>query len=54
MSKREHDWSADPWTRGCYAGFMPPGVLTMYGPALREPIGRVHWAGTEIAELYAG
>ena len=25
----------------------PPGVLTRYGPLLREPFGRVHWAGTE-------
>src|SRR5262249_52491956 len=40
----EHDWSADRWTRGCYAGFLPPGVLTQYGPAVREPIGRIHWA----------
>src|SRR5262249_22189913 len=50
----EYDWSADPWTRGCYAGFMPPGVLTNYGPALREPVGRIHWAGTETAEVWNG
>lgn len=50
----EHDWSADQWTRGCYAGFMPPGVLTGYGPALREPIGALHWAGTETAEVWNG
>ena len=50
----EHDWSAEPWTRGCYAGFMPPGVLTSYGPALRAPIGRIHWAGTETAEVNTG
>ncbi len=50
----EHDWSADPWTRGCYGGFMPPGVLTTYGPALREAIGRVHWAGTETADVSNG
>jgi monoamine oxidase len=50
----EYDWSSDPWTRGCYAGFMPPGVLTNYGPALREPVGRIHWAGTETAEVWNG
>jgi monoamine oxidase len=50
----EHDWSAEPWSRGCYAGFMAPGVLTSYGPALRAPIGRVHWAGTETAEVNTG
>lgn len=50
----EYDWSADPWTRGCYAGFMPPGVLTTYGPALKEPIGHIHWAGTETADVSTG
>lgn len=50
----ERDWSSDPWTRGCYAGFLPPGALTSYGPAIREPIGRIHWAGTETAEEWNG
>ena len=31
----------------------PPGVLTEFGPALREPCGRIHWAGTETsAKMY--
>ena len=50
----EHDWSEDPWTRGCPVGFMAPGVLSMYGPSLRAPIGRIHWAGTETAEVWNG
>ena len=50
----EKDWSAEPWTRGCPTGFMPPGVLTTFGPALREPVGRIHWAGTEVATEWAG
>jgi monoamine oxidase len=50
----ERDWSSDPWTRGCYAGFLSPGVLTDYGPALRPPVGRIHWAGTETAEVWNG
>lgn len=50
----EKDWSAEPWTRGCPTGFMPPGVLTTFGPALREPVGRIHWAGTESATEWAG
>jgi monoamine oxidase len=29
-------------------------VLTSYGPALRAPVGRVHWAGTETAEVNTG
>jgi monoamine oxidase len=50
----ERNWSADPWTRGCYAGYMPPGVWTDLGTALREPVGPLHWAGTETAETFNG
>lgn len=50
----DKDWLAEPWSGGCYEGFMPPGVMTSYGEVLREPAGRVHWAGTETAEVYAG
>ena len=31
-----------------------PGVLTRYGSLLRQPFGRVHWAGTETATLSHG
>ncbi len=50
----EHNWSDEVWTRGCYEGYLPPGVWTDYGPALRAPVGRVHWAGTETAEVFTG
>jgi monoamine oxidase len=50
----EHNWSQEPWTRGCYAGYMPPGVWSDFGSALREPIGRLHWAGTETSEIFTG
>ncbi len=50
----ELDWSAEQWTRGCYAGYLPPGVLTAYGDAIRAPIGRIHWAGTETATEWNG
>ena len=43
----EQNWLDEEFTRGCYHGFAPPGVYTSYGPALRAPIGRIHWAGTE-------
>jgi monoamine oxidase len=45
----EQDWAADEWSRGCYMAHMPPGVMTQYGRLLREPCGRIHWAGTETA-----
>jgi monoamine oxidase len=50
----EHNWSEEPWTRGCYEGYMPPGVWTDYGAALRAPVGRIHWAGTETSEVFMG
>lgn len=50
----EKSWADDPWARGCYAGIMPTGVLLDYGRALREPVGRVHWAGTETATRWPG
>jgi monoamine oxidase len=50
----EHNWSNEPWTRGCYAGYLPPGVWTDFGAALRAPVGRIHWAGTETAEIFTG
>ncbi|GAB3441997.1 flavin monoamine oxidase family protein [Actinophytocola sediminis] len=43
----EQNWLDEEFTRGCYHGYAPPGTLTAYGPALRAPIGRIHWAGTE-------
>jgi monoamine oxidase len=50
----ERDWSDEVWTRGCYTGFAPPGVLLDYGERLRRPVGRVHWAGTETATIWTG
>jgi monoamine oxidase len=50
----ERDWSAEEWTRGCYGAHLAPGTWTQFGTALREPVGCVHWAGTETASLWAG
>ncbi len=50
----EHVWAEEEYTRGCYAGYMPPGVWTSYGEALRASIGRLCWAGTETATVWNG
>jgi monoamine oxidase len=50
----ETDWSAQEWTRGCYAAHFAPGVWTGYGEALRAPVGKLHWAGTESATTWIG
>ncbi len=50
----ERDWTAEPLSRGCYGGYLPPGVWTSYGEHLRAPIGPLHWAGAELATMWAG
>jgi monoamine oxidase len=50
----ERSWAEEEWTRGCYGCYMPPGVWTSYGDALRAPIGRIHWAGAETATVWNG
>ncbi len=50
----EQNWAQEQWTRGCSMGHFPTGVLTQYGRRLREPVGRLHWAGTETASTSYG
>jgi monoamine oxidase len=50
----ETAWWTEEWSRGCSFAFLPPGALTRYGPLVREPFGRVHWAGTETSALSHG
>ena len=50
----ERDWTAEEFSRGCYGAHFAPGVWTGFGPALREPVGRLHWAGTECAPVWNG
>ena len=45
----EKDWTADEWTRGCYHGIGAPRAWLAHGPLLREPVGPIHWAGSETA-----
>jgi monoamine oxidase len=48
----ERSWADEEYTGGCYTGYFPPGVWTSFGQALREPVGRLHWAGTETATVW--
>jgi monoamine oxidase len=49
----DNDWMTEPWTHG-YVGAMPPGVMTRFGHALRQPCGRIHWAGAETSVEWQG
>jgi monoamine oxidase len=46
---RDWPWANEQYSGGCYAGYFPPGSVTAVGRSLREPCGRLHWAGTETA-----
>jgi monoamine oxidase len=50
----EMDWAQEEWTRGCPVGHTGTNVLRRFGPYLRKPFGRVHWAGTEVATYWSG
>jgi monoamine oxidase len=50
----ERLWAEEEWSRGCYGCHMPPGAWTSYGPALRAPLGPLHWAGAEYATVWNG
>ncbi|MBZ2189973.1 FAD-dependent oxidoreductase [Alcanivorax sp. JB21] len=50
----DHVWANETWSRGCYAGVAPPGLLSRLGASVRTPHGRVHWAGTETASHWNG
>jgi monoamine oxidase len=50
----ERDWMAEEFSRGCYGAHFTPGVWSDYGPALTEPVGRVHWAGAECSSVWNG
>jgi monoamine oxidase len=50
----EMDWTEERWSGGGPVALFPPGTLSVHGPALRAPVGRIHWAGTEAARQCTG
>jgi monoamine oxidase len=50
----ETSWSGEQWTRGCPVGIPSTGTLLAYGAQIREPVGRIHWAGTETSTFWNG
>lgn len=51
---RDFNWLEERWSRGGPVGIMGPGTLTGLGPVLRQPVGPVHWAGTDTATEWNG
>lgn len=54
LEYHERDWMAEEFSRGCYGAHFTPGVWTAFGDALREPVGRIHWAGAECSPVWNG
>lgn len=50
----ESNWQAANFSGGGPTAYCGPGVLTSLGPALRQPAGRLHWAGTETSTVWLG
>jgi monoamine oxidase len=50
----EQNWTLERYSGGGMIGHAPTGVLTEYGYTLREPCGRIHWAGTESSAVMCG
>jgi monoamine oxidase len=50
----EQEWSVERYSGGGMISHAPPGVLTQFGYTVREPCGRIHWAGTESSAVMCG
>uniref|UniRef100_V5H5I5 Amine oxidase n=2 Tax=Ixodes ricinus TaxID=34613 RepID=V5H5I5_IXORI len=50
----EFNWAGEQYSGGCYTSMMPPGLLTTFRSVLRDPIGRLFFAGTETATEWSG
>ena len=50
----EKNWAKETWSRGCPVAHLPVGLLSRYGPWLRRPVGRVHFAGSETSDYWIG
>lgn len=50
----DHCWGTEEFAPGGPTAAVPPGSWTQYGRWLREPVGPIHWAGTETADEWSG
>jgi monoamine oxidase len=50
----EQNWTTERYSGGGMISHAPTGVLTEFGYTLRQPCGRVHWAGTESSAIMCG
>jgi len=48
------DWPSVEYVGGAFTAVMPTGGWTQFGQALTEPVGRIHWSGTETSSRWPG
>lgn len=48
------DDNGEQWSGGGYAASFPKGLWTESGATFRDPVGNIHWAGTEMATKWYG
>ncbi len=48
----EGNWFEQRWSFGC-GQMLQPGTLSTLGDVLREPVGPIYWAGTEVATQWS-
>lgn len=48
------DWTHEQYSGGCYTSTHGVNTLTKFGKHLREPFGRIYYAGTETATKWSG
>ena len=47
-------WNRQEFSAGGPTANHAPGAIVEYGSAIRDPLGRLHWAGTETATRWTG
>ncbi|XP_049727233.1 amine oxidase [flavin-containing] A [Elephas maximus indicus] len=50
----EKNWCEEQYSGGCYTAYFPPGIMTQYGRVIRQPVGKIYFAGTETATQWSG
>ncbi|KAK7507826.1 hypothetical protein BaRGS_00000791 [Batillaria attramentaria] len=50
----EKDWNQEPYSLGGPVCTMPAGTMPIFAKAIRQPFGRLHFAGTETATSWCG
>ncbi|ACT93500.1 flavin monoamine oxidase family protein [Dyadobacter fermentans] len=56
LAYKDHIWNdiEERWSGGGYAASFPKGLWSQTGKDFRNPIGNIHWAGSEMATKWYG